>query len=88
MKKYLIKEICTATENNENFKGQTVAFYHGKGGQTEEAALFRNWFFNLYGYSTKAAAGKALKHIKESRNWFEETFNTWTHSFEIVESEV
>jgi hypothetical protein len=88
MKKYLIKEITTATETNKNFKGETRIYYIGKGGIPTDRHEFLKYYFNEYGFSTKAAVSKALKHHSESVNWFNNEYKTWTSVFEVIEMDV
>ena len=88
MKKYLIKEITTATENNKNFKDETRVYYIGKGGTPHYNEDYLTWYFKEYGFTTKAAATKALKHYSESVNWFNNKYKTWRSVFEIIEKEI
>ena len=87
MKKYLIKETTTATENNKNFKGITKIFYVGKKENAMEKEEYLNYHFLNNGFTTKAAATKALKHYVENCEWFNNTFKTWTSVYEIIEKE-
>ena len=88
MAKYLIKETTTSTETNTEFKNITKVFYIGKkeASTTDENSLKFHADYN--GFTTKAAATKALKHYSKYVNWFNDTFKTWTSVFEIIEIEV
>lgn len=88
MKKYLIKETTTATENNANFKGITKIFYIGKKEHSLEGDKYLNYHFVHNGFTTKAAATKALKHYQDNVNWFNDEYKTWNSIFEIIEKEV
>lgn len=88
MKKYLIKEITTSTATNKEFKNITKVFYVGRKEANTTSEDFLKFHAKHYGFSTKAAATKALKHYSEHVNWFNDTFKTWTSIFEIIEVEV
>ena len=88
MTKYVIKKTTTATETNINFKGETRIYYTGKRGIFIDRIEILTYWAREYGFSTKAAAAKALKHYSENVNWFNNTFKTWTSIFEIIEVEV
>ena len=94
MKKYIIKEVETATEQNPNFKGDTQIWYHGKNisrkisSSWEEGDRFHNYYIKKYGYSRKIDAYKALYQWKDFAAQ-EDREGFWKHtSVEIVEVEV
>ena len=90
MTKYIFKETATATETNKNFDGVITHYWHGTKGANLDGNhdCYVSWFAKHYGFKTKAAASKAMKHYKEHLDWFEETFHTWTHKLEIVAVEI
>lgn len=95
MKKYLVKEIYTATEANENFKGNVHTTWCGKGDYliaTTDKELWNTthvndvseidpYWLNEYGYNRLCDA---------KRNWSyknPENSKYWTATAEIIEVE-
>lgn len=85
MKKFIIKQHYEATEKNTNFAGEVIDYYTGKG----YSALGKNefpirYYIENYGFSTKAAAMRALKAIIAG-NKQEESYGFWKVTSTLVE---
>lgn len=82
MKKYLVKEVSTATSENKNFAGEVHVSWHGKSDEfCYEGERFFRYLLEEYGYTRKVDAKK---------NWsYRNPENTryWTSTVEIVEFE-
>ena len=90
MKKYIILTICTAKDNNPNFAGEEQRWLHGKCGALLDAKSYAGsalYFVINNGFSTKAAASRALKSIKESDSFHNE-FNYWEYESALQEVEI
>ena len=75
-KRYLVKETSVATENNTNFKGETIYTYYGKGGVSLKREGFSDkdmefWELNEYGYKRECDAKRCwdYKHPENSEYW-------------------
>lgn len=96
MKKYIIKTISTATENNKSYAGKTATYYHGKGQSllgTDNDNIWFSWnvknpselpkyLVEEHGYNRKCDA---------ARSWIlnnPENSEFWTSTTEIVEVEI
>ena len=87
---YFIKVTCKATENNDNFRGETQVFYRGRNNFVSEEKNFigcEHIWAKESGYTTKAAAMRALKAQKELDEW-ETNKGFWSDTSEIVSYEV
>ena len=80
MRKYIVKETSKATTENQNFAGETLTYYFGKGGMAiarEGTHLpydnFDRTEYMLaeYGYNRKCDAVRsyAYKHPENSKFW-------------------
>lgn len=83
---YIIKAHYEATESNKNRAGEIHDWYTGKGGfviggedRMPDAREIRQ-----YGYSTLAAASRALKAARENAAW-ETGLGHWIVSAELIE---
>lgn len=94
MKRYVIRTVSTATEDNPNFAGEVHTWWYGKGDtylafKVKNAKAWHNEFNYLdeqniaeYGYARKCDAVRsyAYKHPENTR--------FWTTRAEIIEFEV
>lgn len=90
MTKYIIKSVSKATPENENFAGQELITYTGKGettlgrmGSHAEACYnafeLRDWMIAEYGYSRKCDAVRSWSYKNpENTKW-------WRTEVEILE---
>lgn len=83
--KYIIKQHYEATEKNTNFAGEVIDYYTGKG----HTAIGKNampipYYIENYGFSTKAAAMRALKSVAEGAKW-ESSRGFWNVTCSLVE---
>jgi hypothetical protein len=86
MTRFVVKVICEATENNENFKGETRIYYKAKNASTQNPDHLK-FFAKEYGYATKAAAIKGFKRELDLAEW--ETANGfWKDTCELLEVEI
>lgn len=86
MKRFVIKVTCEATENNNNFKGETRTYYKAKNSTVENPDHLK-YFAKEYGYTTKAAAAMGLKREIDLAEW--ETANGyWKDTCELLEIEI
>ena len=91
MKKYLVKEVSVATEQNPNFKGTYVVSYFGKGEKmVSHEGTGCYWDkFELHPYMIEEYGYNRPQDAK--RNWiFKNPENTkyWTSEVEVVEFEI
>lgn len=84
MKKYIIKIVSKATENNENFKGKTQVWYKGCKTTTEAQFFGGEKFVEKYGYKSKAGAVRALKSANRLAVW-ENKKGFWQTTCDLLE---
>ena len=89
MKKYIVKSVSTATEENQSFKGEVHVYYHGKGDEligTEGVEMLKrdltNWSIKKYGYDRLCDARRCYSYK------YPENTKYWRTSVEIVEVEI
>lgn len=92
MKRFVIKTTYQATSSNENFKGETQIWYSGVKHNTcrmdgNEVPNYLNTFIKYYGYTTKAAATRALNCRKDLADW-EMLTGHWNVTTNLVEIEL
>lgn len=82
---YIIKKHYEATENNPNFAGAVTDYYYGKGSHLLGVNIFpKSWEIESHGFSTLAAAKRALKSVQELCDW-ESSRDYWKVTACIVE---
>ena len=86
MKKYIIKKHYEATEKNTNFTGEVMDFYQGKGGHAVGTCneFPVKWEIEAFGYTTLAAAKRALKAAIEMATW-ETNMGFWNVTATLIE---
>lgn len=81
MKRYLVKQVSVATEENPNFAGETHVSFHGNHGIFDINA-YSEYLVKEYGYKRRCDA---------KRNWTyknPENSRFWKSTVEIVEVEI
>lgn len=93
MKKYLVKTISIATEQNPNFANQECISYHGKGQKTlcqrgshaiaiNSVIEMDNYLVKEYGYDRLCDAKRSYQFKHPENNKF------WSSTSQIIEVEV
>lgn len=86
MTRFVIKVTCEATENNNNFKGETQIYYKAKNSSIQNPDYLK-FFAKEYGYTTKAAALKGFKRELDLAEW-ETAKGFWKDTCELLEVEI
>ena len=87
MKRYLIKSVSVATQENPNFAGETRVYLHGKHLCTEYKEEYLKFYAKEYGYNTAVGAAQRYKSLSDTFKWETEQ-GFWESTCEIIAVEV
>ena len=85
MKRYLVKAIAKATDDNPNFKGETHIYFYGKDNSCEDSIDdFNHWDW-IVGWSHERWAKRFIENeILSNTLSARYSKSYWTYDYEIV----